>query len=61
MPPYPFPRADAPSAAWSRADWAEAADVLLRAVRPHSSPRHARIALPGAAVGYGADVDALEG
>ncbi|GAA1293518.1 DUF2264 domain-containing protein [Saccharothrix xinjiangensis] len=64
MPPHPLHRADEPPArpgTWTRADWAEAADALLRAVRPFASPGRARISLPGPAGGYGADVDALEG
>ncbi|WP_367128539.1 DUF2264 domain-containing protein [Saccharothrix sp. HUAS TT1] len=60
MPPSSPAPTDA-AATWTRDRWAALADDVLRAVRPHSSPRHARIALPGPTGGYGADVDALEG
>src|SRR5699024_11759463 len=36
-------------------------DLLLLAVRPHSSPGHARITLPGTPGGYGTAIDGLEG
>ncbi|MFJ6675118.1 DUF2264 domain-containing protein [Actinosynnema sp. NPDC091369] len=63
MSPEPLPRTAAPHprAGWTRADWAAAADAVLRAVRPFASPGRARITLPGPAGGYGTDVDGLEG
>jgi hypothetical protein len=45
----------------TRTDLADLADRMLRAVRPHASPGHARITLPGTPGGYGTDVDGLEG
>ncbi|MGM1057649.1 DUF2264 domain-containing protein [Saccharothrix sp. Mg75] len=50
-----------PITGWTREHWAALADRLLLAVRPHASPHRARIAPPGPAGGYGADVDGLEG
>ncbi len=64
MPPEPLLRADAPphpSVGWTRDEWAGTADAMLRAVRPFSSPGHARITLPGPVGGYGTEVDGLEG
>ncbi|MFT7836707.1 DUF2264 domain-containing protein [Saccharothrix sp. BKS2] len=71
MPPEPLPRAAEAAAErtgeqwtrdqWTRDQWAATADGMLRAVRPHGSPSHARISLPGPTGGYGADVDGLEG
>ncbi|QCB93216.1 DUF2264 domain-containing protein [Cellulomonas shaoxiangyii] len=48
-------------AGWDRERWAAFADGLLLAVRPHASPDHALITLPGAPGGYGSAVDGLEG
>jgi hypothetical protein len=50
-----------PTPGWTRQHWADAADGMLRAVRPFASPGHARVSLPGRPGGYGTDVDALEG
>lgn len=44
-----------------RSDWEAAADRLLAAVRPHFSPRHARMVLPGPVSSYGVESDGLEG
>jgi len=44
-----------------RQAWTDLADRMLTAVRPYSSPNHARITLPGAVGGYGHAVDGLEG
>jgi hypothetical protein len=65
-PPWPvwLPAPDperSPRTGWTRAHWAALADRMLLAVRPHASPGHARILLPGAEGGYGRDVDGLEG
>ena len=46
---------------WTRAQWTGFADRLLARVRPHASPNHGLITLPGAAGGYGHAVDGLEG
>ncbi|MDR0417000.1 MAG: DUF2264 domain-containing protein, partial [Propionibacteriaceae bacterium] len=46
---------------WGYAEWARLADQLLLAVRPHASPGHGRITLPGPEGGYGRLVDGLEG
>ena len=46
---------------WDRQAWTDLADRMLAAVRPYSSPNHARITLPGAEGGYGHAVDGLEG
>jgi hypothetical protein len=46
---------------WTREQWAALADRMLLAVRPHASPGHAQIVLPGAVGGYGRAVDGLEG
>ena len=46
---------------WTRDDLIAYADGLLAAVRPWASENGARITLPGASGGYGADVDGLEG
>jgi hypothetical protein len=46
---------------YDRAHWEQAADEMLRAVRPYASPDHTRIDLPGAPGAYGADCDGLEG
>ena len=48
-------------ASWHRADWAAHADRLLRGAFVHRSPSGARVLIPGAEGGYGADVDGLEG
>ncbi|MDU0291809.1 DUF2264 domain-containing protein [Saccharothrix longispora] len=53
--------APSPLTGWTREHWAALADRLLLAVRPHASPHRARVAPPGPAGGYGADVDGLEG
>lgn len=50
-----------PITGWTRSHWAALADGMLHAVRPHASPGHARITLPGAPGGYGTAVDGLEG
>jgi hypothetical protein len=50
-----------PITGWTRDHWAGLADRMLAAVRPHASPGHARITLPGAPGGYGSAVDGLEG
>ncbi|GAB7193448.1 DUF2264 domain-containing protein [Kineococcus sp. NUM-3379] len=57
----PEDRALSPFTGWTRQHWAATADDLLLAVRPHASPSHARITLPGAPGGYGTAVDGLEG
>lgn len=49
------------TADWDRPAWTDLADRMLAAVRPYSSPNHARITLPGAVGGYGHAVDGLEG
>ncbi|MET0425852.1 MAG: DUF2264 domain-containing protein [Actinoplanes sp.] len=46
---------------WTRADLVRLADRMLAAARPHASPGHARITLPGAEGGYGRAIDGLEG
>ncbi|MBR8742952.1 DUF2264 domain-containing protein [Nocardiopsis sp. MG754419] len=50
-----------PHTGWTRAHWVAVATHLLRSVRPHTSPGHARIELPGPHSSYGPDSDALEG
>ncbi|WP_222851721.1 DUF2264 domain-containing protein [Phytoactinopolyspora mesophila] len=50
-----------PITGWTRETWAALADRMLLGVRPYASAGHARITLPGAAGGYGSDVDGLEG
>ncbi|MFD1150687.1 DUF2264 domain-containing protein [Saccharothrix hoggarensis] len=50
-----------PITGWTRDRWADLADRMLLAVRPHTSPGHARVTLPGAPGGYGSAVDGLEG
>ncbi|MET8504424.1 DUF2264 domain-containing protein [Streptomyces sp. NPDC004787] len=60
--PLPEDRALSPYTGWTRAHWEDAADRLLRAVRPHASPRGALIALPGPRPSWsGARSDGLEG
>lgn len=44
-----------------RSDWLAVADALLAAAQRHATPGRGRIAFPGAAGGYGAAVDGLEG
>lgn len=51
----------APRTGWERQDWAGLADRLLLAVRPHASPSHALVQLPGPVGGNGAATDGLEG
>ncbi|MFJ5289749.1 DUF2264 domain-containing protein [Streptomyces sp. NPDC088348] len=51
-----------PYTGWTRADWEEAADELLLAVRPYASPRHGLINLPGNRPSWsGRRSDGLEG
>jgi hypothetical protein len=50
-----------PLTGYGREHWSAAADDLLFALRPHASPDHARLHLPGPASAYGRDSDALEG
>lgn len=45
----------------TRAQWLEYADRLLAGVRPFASPGNSRITPPGAAGGYGSEIDGLEG
>lgn len=54
-------RPEFPTAIHHREDLARFADGLLLAVRPHNSPGHARITLPGTPGGYGTAIDGLEG
>lgn len=51
---------DAPYTGLTRESWAATADQLLLALRPWSSPDHARIDLPGPPSAYGPDSDSLE-
>src|SRR5699024_12389538 len=54
-------RPELPTAIHHREDLARFADGLLLSLRPHSSPGHARITLPGTPGGYGTAIDGLEG
>ncbi|MCX5204769.1 DUF2264 domain-containing protein [Streptomyces sp. NBC_00237] len=47
MPMPPENRELSPYTGWTRAHWEHAADELLLAVRPYSTPRHGLIHLPG--------------
>ncbi|WP_425955482.1 DUF2264 domain-containing protein [Xylanimonas sp. McL0601] len=58
VPGHPEPAADG---AATRARLAALADRMLAAVRPHASPGHGRITLPGPEGGYGRAIDGLEG
>lgn len=51
---------DAPYTGMTRDSWAATADGLLLALRPWTSPDHARIELPGQPSAYGPDSDSLE-
>ncbi|WP_017582219.1 DUF2264 domain-containing protein [Nocardiopsis valliformis] len=50
-----------PHTGWTREHWTAVAAHLLLSVRPHTSPGHARVELPGPNSSYGPDSDALEG
>jgi hypothetical protein len=50
-----------PLTGWTRAHWVATADRLLAAVRPHASPGHALIDLPGPPSASGRWSDGLEG
>ncbi|MFI1103162.1 DUF2264 domain-containing protein [Streptomyces melanogenes] len=58
----PANRELSPCTGWTRAHWERTADQLLLAVRPHASPRHGLINLPGARPSRsGPRSDGLEG
>ncbi|MFL0410378.1 DUF2264 domain-containing protein [Microbacterium paludicola] len=63
MQPYPTrpTSSTAVSDDWSRDDWTAFADRLLDGAMAWASPGRGRITPPGAAGGYGTDVDGLEG
>ncbi|MER6362787.1 DUF2264 domain-containing protein [Kitasatospora sp. NPDC001527] len=62
MPLPPEDRRLSPRTGWTRAHWEAVADDLLAAVRPHASPGHALIDLPGTRPSWsGRRSDALEG
>jgi len=45
----------------TREDWERQVDQMLAAVRPHFTPSHAKMILPGPTSSYGLDSDGLEG
>lgn len=57
----PLDRRSAPYTGWTRAHWEAMADQLMLAVRPHASPSHALVHLPGLASRSSRWSDALEG
>jgi hypothetical protein len=62
MPTPPENRELSPYTGWTRAHWERAADRLLLAVRPYSTPRHGMIHLPGPRPSVsGSRSDGLEG
>ncbi|MEU6083589.1 DUF2264 domain-containing protein [Streptomyces sp. NPDC047108] len=66
VPPHPWPlppedRTTSPYTGWTRAHWEAAADGLLAAVDPYTSPARGLITLPGAHSSSGRRSDGLEG
>jgi hypothetical protein len=58
----PEDRERSPYTGWTRAHWEHVADALLAGVRPHATPRHALIHLPGGRPSVnGRRSDGLEG
>jgi hypothetical protein len=61
MAPVSNASAASPDFDAGRAQWVDFAHRLIAGARRHVSPTGARIQLPGAAGGYGRDIDGLEG
>ncbi len=61
----PLPAEDrerSPHTGWARGHWEAVADALLAGVRPHATPRHAQLHLPGGRASmHGRASDGLEG